>query len=345
MDFRNRRGSKPSCVRSSPRPTASAPHSPSRSFFGANAWEYSSSSLPSPRSADPELLEMMGSLGSQIGQFIERHQMRGRVVQSEKLASLGMLSAGVAHEINNPLAYIATNLAVLERDSSFLLGLLDLYEKSQDTLAAAHPELQGQISRLAAEFDLAYVRENMGKIVQSTRQGVKRVADIVQNLRGFARLDRAEVDQADVNEAISAALEMLRGRLERYGISVQEHKGELPLVPGSSAQLNQVFLNLLVNAVQAIEATDRGDGRITITTEEKSGEVLVEIGDNGCGISEEHLPRIFTPFFTTKGVGDGTGLGLSITHGIVQDHGGRLQVDSIAGQGTCFRVILPVTRT
>ena len=135
-----------------------------------------------PRLADLELLEMMGSLGSQIGQFIERHQMRARVVQSEKLASLGMLSAGVAHEINNPLAYVATNLAVLERDSSFLLSLLDLYEKSQDTLAAAHPELQGQISRLAAQFDLAYVRANMGKIVQSTRKGVKRVADIVQNL-------------------------------------------------------------------------------------------------------------------------------------------------------------------
>ena len=130
-----------------------------------------------------------------------------------------------------------------------------LYEKSGDSLAVDHPELQRQISRIAAEFDLAYVRENMGKIMQSTRQGVKRVADIVQNLRGFARLDRAEVDQADVNEAISAALEMLRGRLDRYGITVEEHKGELPLVAGSAAQLNQVFLNLLVNAMQAIELT------------------------------------------------------------------------------------------
>jgi two-component system, NtrC family, sensor kinase len=298
-----------------------------------------------PRPTDLHLLEMMGSLASQIGQFIDRHQMRARVVQSEQLASLGMLSAGVAHEINNPLAYIATNLAVLERDSRFLLNLLALYEKSGDSLASTHPELQGQIGRLSAEFDLSYVRENMGKIVQRTRQGVKRVADIVQNLRGFARLDRAEVNESDVNEAISAALEMLRGRLDRYGITVEEHKGELPLVAGSPAQLNQVFLNLLVNAVQAIETTQRGDGRITITTDEKSGEILVEIRDNGCGIPEAHLPRIFTPFFTTKGVGDGTGLGLSITLGIVQDHGGRLQVESVAGEGTCFRVILPVTRT
>ncbi len=180
--------------------------------------------------------------------------------------------------------------------------------------------------------------------MQRTSQGVKRVADIVQNLRGFARVDYAEDDQADVHEAILAALEMLRGRLDRYGITVVEHKGELPLVAGSSAQLNQVFLNLLVNALQAIESTGRGDGRITIASEAKSGEVFVEISDNGCGISDEDLPRIFTPFFTTKGVGDGTGLGLSITLGIVHDHGGRLQVESVVGRGTSVRVILPVER-
>jgi two-component system, NtrC family, sensor kinase len=297
------------------------------------------------RPADPELLEMMASLGTQIGQLMDRHQMRTRVVQAETLASLGMLSAGVAHEINNPLAYIATNLAVLERDSRSLLTLLTMYENGEESLATAQPELYGRIERFACEFDLAYVRENMGKILESTRHGVKRVADIVQNLRGFTRLDRAGDNQADINEAISAALEMLRGRLDRYGITIEEHESELPLVAGSPAQLNQVFLNLLVNAMQAIEVLHRDDGRITITTEEKAGEIWVEVTDNGCGIPEENLPRIFTPFFTTKEIGDGTGLGLSITHGIIQDHGGRLQVESIAGQGTCFRVILPITRT
>jgi two-component system, NtrC family, sensor kinase len=122
-----------------------------------------------------------------------------------------------------------------------LLTLLALYDKSRDSLAPAHPELQGQIDRLATDFDLAYVRENIGKILQRTRQGVKRVADIVENLRGFARVDRAEVDRADVNEAISAAIEMLRGRLDRCGIAVEEHKGERPLLAGSPAQLNRVF--------------------------------------------------------------------------------------------------------
>jgi len=294
------------------------------------------------RTPDLAILEMMNNLGTQIGQFIERHQMRARVVQSEKLASLGMLSAGVAHEINNPLAFVGNNLAVLERDVRSLLSLLAIYEEASDGLATTQPELIRRATRLAAEFDLTYVKENMGKILQSTRQGVKRVADIVLNLRGFARLDRATTDQADIHDALKAALEMLRGRLDRRHITVLEHLGELPLVDGSPAQLNQVFLNLLVNAMQAIESTHRLDGRIAITTEEKEGEIVVEIADNGCGIPEEILPQIFDPFFTTKGLGDGTGLGLSITHSIVQDHGGRLQVESISGQGTRFRVILPV---
>ena len=219
------------------------------------------------RPPDLAILEMMNSLGTQIGQFIERHQMRARVIQSEKLASLGMLSAGVAHEINNPLAYVANNLAVLERDVRFLLNLLAIYEKADDSLAATQPELIRHGQRLADEFDLSYVKENMGKILQSTRQGIKRVADIVQNLRGFARLDRAAVDQADIHEAIQAAVEMLQGPPGSAPDHDRRALGELPPVAGSPAQLNQVFLNLLVNAMQAIESTNRGDGRISITTE------------------------------------------------------------------------------
>jgi len=297
------------------------------------------------RPTDVAILEMMNSVGTQIGQFIERHRMRTRVIQSEKLASLGMLSAGVAHEINNPLAYVANNLAVIERDVRFLLALLAIYEQAGESIAAAQPELSQQIEQLDARFDLAYVKENMEKTLQSTRQGVKRVADIVQNLRGFARLDRAAAEQADIHEALRSALEMLRGRLDRRKITVDEHLGELPLVAGSPAQLNQVFLNLLVNAMQAIESTHRVDGRITITTAVDDGEVVVGVADNGCGIPEDILPQIFDPFFTTKGVGDGTGLGLTITQGMVQDYGGRLLVESVPGQGTCFRVILPVARS
>jgi two-component system, NtrC family, sensor kinase len=296
------------------------------------------------RPEDRATLDMMASLGSQIGQFIERHQMRARVVQSEKLASLGMLSAGVAHEINNPLAYIANNLAVLERDVRFLLDVLELYCQGHAGFEAARPELAREVARLADECDLTYVKANMGKLLHSTRQGVKRVADIVQNLRGFARLDRAAVDQANVHEAIRTALDMIKGRIDRRGIAIEERLGDVPEVAGSPAQLNQVFLNLLVNALQAIEATHRPDGRITITTAADDDEVVVEVADNGCGIPDDVLPQIFDPFFTTKGVGDGTGLGLSITHGMVHDQGGRLEVESDPGQGTRFRVFLAVDR-
>ncbi len=298
-----------------------------------------------PRDPDHDLIEMAASLATQIGQFIDRREMRTRVFQAEKLASLGMLSAGVAHEINNPLAYVVNNLAVFERDVRFLFTLLDLYAAGDDLLSDQRPGLLNEISQIANEFDLKYVHENMGKLIGSTRQGIKRVADIVENLRGFARLDRASVDQASVHEAIASAVEMIRGRLERRGVVLDQRGDPLPLIPGSPTQLNQVFLNLLVNALQAIEAAGRDQGRITITTAARPGEVAVDIADNGCGIPEDVLPQIFDPFFTTKGVGDGTGLGLSITHGMVQDHGGRLEVESTPGQGALFRVILPTSRS
>jgi signal transduction histidine kinase len=283
-------------------------------------------------------------VGSQIGQFIERHQMHSRVVQSEKLASLGMLSAGVAHEINNPLAYIANNLAVLERDARSLLRLIATYEKTHDFVASTRPELLAEIARQHEECDFSYIKDNLDKILGSTRQGVKRVAEIVHNLRGFTRLDRAAVDQIDIHEALNSALEMIRGRLQRRHITVVEHKSDLPLVSVSPVQVNQVFLNLLVNAMQAIESTHREDGQIVIQTQSNGKNVIIEISDNGCGIPAEILPQIFDPFFTTKSVGDGTGLGLSISHGIVQDHAGRMEVESTPGLGTCFRVILPVSR-
>jgi PAS domain S-box-containing protein len=297
------------------------------------------------RNPDAAVLEMMANLGTQIGQFIERHQMRGRVAQSEKLASLGMLSAGVAHEINNPLAYVANNLAVLERDVRVLLNILGLYEQAGDTLAETAPETTREINRIAEEFDLAYVKKNMARLLESTRQGIKRVADIVLNLRGFARTDKASFEQADIHDALRTALEMVHGRMERRAIAVEERLGEVQSVSGSPALLNQVFLNLLVNAMQAIDATQRPDGRISITSQARNGEVVIEVADNGCGITDDVLPQIFDPFFTTKAVGDGTGLGLSITHAMVSDHGGRMEVDSAPGQGSRFRVILPLARS
>jgi len=297
-----------------------------------------------PRDADTDLIDMVTSLGGQVGHFIDRIQMRARVAQSEKLASLGMLSASVAHEINNPLAYVAGNLAALERDARSLLDIIACYERGHELIAGAQPSLAAEIRDLDDECDLNYIKEHLCNMLESTRKGVKRVADIVHNLRGFTRFDREAAGRIELREAFDEALEMVRGRLERARIAIEQHWEPLPSVPASSAQLNQVFLNLLVNAKQAIEATHREDGKIIISAFQRGDVICVEVRDNGCGMSAESLSQVFDPFFTTKPPSEGTGLGLAISHGIVIDHGGRIEVESQVGEGTCFRVILPIAR-
>jgi PAS domain S-box-containing protein len=286
----------------------------------------------------PEGIVFLGA----IHDLTERRRMQAMIVQAEKLASLGLLSAGVAHEINNPLAYVANNLAVLERDCHGLSGLLEVYEQARPVLATACPEVAGRIDHIGEAIDLAYIRANLGRLLSSTRQGVKRISGIVENLRRFARVDQAAVDRVDLQQAIASSLELIRSQLEQRQITVVQQESEaLPLVC-APAQINQVVLNLLVNAMQAIEATGRAGGRIEIETRVRGDEVNLEVADDGCGIRAEVLPRIFDPFFTTKPVGQGTGLGLAISHGIVADHGGRIEVESTPSRGSRFRVILPV---
>jgi PAS domain S-box-containing protein len=288
-----------------------------------------------------ELTEGVVFLGS-IRDMTESYRMRARLVQAEKMASLGLLSAGVAHEINNPLAYVAGNLAAIERDVLDLVKVLTLHDLGRDSLAAAQPKLAERISALEEEIDLSFIRSNIGTILKSTRDGTKRIADIVKNLRGFARLDRAKRDRINLHDAVEQSLEMIRGRLSHRKITVMKDFGDLPLVTCAPAEINQVVLNLLVNAMQAIEATGREDGRISIRTRADRDTILIEIEDNGRGIASDDLPRVFDPFFTTKPQGEGTGLGLSISHGIIADHAGRLDVESIPGQGSTFRIVLPL---
>jgi signal transduction histidine kinase len=277
-----------------------------------------------------------------IRDLTERMRLQGRVIQAEKLASLGLLSAGVAHEINNPLAYVTNNLSVLERDVRALAEVLNSYEETRPTLETNCPDMAARIAGLTAEHDLPYIQENLGAVLKSTRQGVKRVSEIVQNLREFARLDQATIDRVDLHAAITRSLDLIRDRLERHQIEVVKNLGDIPRIICAPAQINQVILNLLLNAQQAIESAGRFGGRIEISTRGSRKMVILEIGDNGCGIPEEIQSRIFDPFFTTKPVGEGTGLGLSICHSIVSDHGGRIEFEGAAGQGARFRVLLPV---
>jgi two-component system, NtrC family, sensor kinase len=266
-----------------------------------------------------------------------------RLVQSEKLAALGTLAAGVAHEINNPLAFAINNTMVLNRDVTELFQLVGLLQQqAAGDLPGSAAELTTTISQLADKMDLPYLRENLPRLIDSTYKGLVRVARIVEKLKGFARLDRSEIGEVDVHESIDQCLVMLGESLSRLNIAVERRFGELPRIRAAVAHLNQVFLNLLVNGIDAIEAAGHRQGRIVVATRRSGAEIGIEVNDNGSGISPEILPRIFDPFFTTKPPGKGTGLGLSICHGIISEHGGRIEVDSNPDTGTCFRIRLPV---
>jgi two-component system, NtrC family, sensor kinase len=256
-------------------------------------------------------------------------EAQAALVQSEKLASLGRVAAGVAHEINNPIAYVTNNLAVLRRDMQAALGALEAYRQGRTADAA----------RLEEEADVVYFQQHFARTCDKTLEGLQRVRDIVQNLRDFAHLDEAEFKEADLNAALAAALEILGHAAKQKDVRLETHFEPLPPVLGHAGKLNQVFLHLLENAV---DACDRG-GTVTARTRVEGGsEVVVEVQDTGCGIAAEHQARLFEPFFTTKPVGQGTGLGLSVSFGIIRDHGGRIEVESEVGKGSTFRVRLPV---
>ena len=272
-------------------------------------------------------------------------ETQSRLVQSEKLAALGTLAAGIAHEINNPLAFAINNTAVVQRD---LGGLFQLVERLQQALGAepaARQEHAMAIDELIDQIDLSYTRESLPRLVDSARNGLLRVARIVEKLRGFARLDRASYGDVDVNESIDQCLVMLSESISRLGIQVLRSLGAVPPVQGDGSELNQVFLNVITNSIDAIEETGTGHGLITVQTRTDSGDVVIDIADNGAGIPEAILPRIFDPFFTTKPPGKGAGLGLAACHGIITKHGGRIDVESRPGARTCFRVRLPIPQS
>jgi two-component system NtrC family sensor kinase len=278
-----------------------------------------------------------------IRDLTERNRIRAMLVQNEKLASIGLLSAGVAHEINNPLAFVANNLAVLERDNKGLMEALTMYEGLLPKLAQADPENAAKIAEFTELIDLPYIRDNLDRLLSRTREGVDRVTRIVHSLRGLARTEAPRREDSNLPDLFDNSLEIIRGRLKRHNVEVRTDYDPDSRINCVQTQLNQVFLNLLVNAQQAIETAARPEGgTIGITTKRQGEEMLIEVSDTGCGIDAACLPKVFDPFFTTKDVGEGTGLGLSIAHNIIRGHGGRIEVDSTPGAGTTFRIHLPL---
>jgi signal transduction histidine kinase len=260
-----------------------------------------------------------------------------KLMQSERMASIGQLAAGVAHEINNPIGFIFSNFGTLERYLSDLFQMLAAYEEAESALGAT--AVAARLKALREKIELDFLKEDIPSLMAESKDGITRVRNIVQNLKDFSRVDTSQKwVLADLHHGIDSTLNIVNNEI-KYKADVVKAYGELPDIECLPSELNQVFMNLLVNAAHAIEA-DRGT--ITIRTGADDSWVWVEIQDTGEGIAKENLGRIFDPFFTTKAVGKGTGLGLSLSYGIVKKHLGSIDVFSEQGVGTRFRVTLPI---
>ena len=284
--------------------------------------------------AEAELLRRNAEL-TELNEKLSMAQEQ--LMQSEKLASIGQLAAGVAHEINNPIGYIFSNFGALEQYFSGLLEMLAAYEEVERGVAD-----QGTLAHLKAlrervEFD--YLKGDLPYLMAESREGLIRVRKIVQDLKDFSRVDsHLQWQWADIHQGIDSTLNIVNNEI-KYKADIVKEYGVVPEIECMPSQINQVVMNMVVNAAQAI-GTERG--RIVIRTGSDDTHAWFEIEDNGCGMTKEIMSRIFDPFFTTKPVGKGTGLGLSLSYGIVQKHQGRIDVRSEAGKGSIFRVVLPV---
>jgi signal transduction histidine kinase len=263
---------------------------------------------------------------------------QGQLIQSEKMASLGQLVAGVAHEINTPLGYARSNVETIRETLSSLTDLLQAYEATLNAVASGNME-QAQLDELEQArqaWNPAETTVEVDALLADAEHGLQQITELVMSLKDFSRVDRSQTEPFDVNSGLESSLKICHGKL-KHRIEVHRDFAELPKVLCAPSQLNQVFLNLITNAAQAIS----GEGQIGIRTRDLGGKVEVVVTDSGCGMDEKTQARIFEPFFTTKPVGSGTGLGLSIVYRIIEDHGGSIKVASTPGKGSEFTIVLP----
>jgi hypothetical protein len=266
---------------------------------------------------------------------------QSQLVNQEKMASLGQLTAGIAHEINNPINFVSSNITPLKRDVKDIMEVIVFYRKSGQMEFSETTKKEAK--KLEEDLELDYVLDEVDQLLKGMEDGAKRTVEIVKGLRLFSRVDEQDVKKVDLHDGINSTLILLNSTIPGK-IRIIREFGELPMVECLAGKINQVFMNILNNAVHALsDHLDKiSDPKITVRTKAFSDHVQVEIEDNGPGMPEHVKQRIFEPFFTTKPVGKGTGLGLSIVYSIIENHKGSLEVKTEEGQGTTFIISLPI---
>jgi signal transduction histidine kinase len=292
-----------------------------------------------------ELIQKNGKLENAL-ENLERTQ--AQMLQSEKMASIGQLAAGVAHEINNPTGFVSSNIKTLGDYLEDLMRLFADYQEMKnafkelpaDQLPEKLAALIDKVTATEEDIDIDFIREDSEGLIDECREGTERIKKIVEDLKHFAHPGEEKMKATDINSGLESTLNVVNNEL-KYKATIAKELGDLPMVKAYPQQLNQVFMNILVNAAQAIEKS----GEIKIVTTTEGDKVVVRISDTGCGIAEDNLNKIFDPFFTTKDVGKGTGLGMNIAYNIISKHQGTIRAESQVGEGTTFIIELPCKET